>query len=657
MPPDTKTADRGRHAALPRTDDGRSEPPRGSHPRYRPDIDGLRAVAVGAVVANHLHWRVAPGGYVGVDIFFVISGYLITSIVSGQVARGEFSFAEFYKRRALRLMPALLSVLAATSLAAYVILLPTELVAYAKTLLGTVLFASNAVLYNEISYFNAASGTWPLLHTWSLGVEEQFYLFWPVLLIAIVKGGRAWTIASIAFLFAASLAGAVAALPTAPAFVFYMIPTRTWEFVVGAALALGLHPRSGPRWLRDCVALAGLAAIAFSIKRYASSTPFPGLAALPATLGTAAIIWAGTSGSTWVSRCLSWKPVVFVGRISYSLYLVHWPIIVFAGIVFDTKNSAVADAVLLAACFAAAWVNWWLVEQPARREGDRMPRGLVLRWAALGCVAPAALAGLVIADGGLPRRLSPEARKVASYQGYDGDAVYRGATCFVVDWSQKLDRDLCLKREAGRKTVLIFGDSHAAQLWPGLSQVADGVDLLQATGAGCLPVLGTMRSPSHCGVLMRWMFEQYLPQNHVDVLVVTARWNATSVEEIDETLRTLSRYADAIVFVGPTPEYTTSLPRLLVRGIEQGADGAAAADAALDRSGFALDRALGERLPRKGLVYMSVLKAICRTRCPAYARPEVPLQFDYGHLTREGSLLVARQLWPAIRTLLDEPRS
>ncbi|MFM7347934.1 MAG: acyltransferase family protein [Erythrobacter sp.] len=336
---------------------------------YRRDIDGLRAVAVFPVVLYHAGVPGFPGGFVGVDVFFVISGYLITAILAREIAEGRFSLAGFYERRARRILPPLAVVLAATLLVGWHLLMPEELLRLGRATFATVLFASNVSAARSLDYFAPAAEFEPLLHTWSLAVEEQFYLIFPLLLMGLAWAG--WSrraLAVVAGLSALSLAAAAALIDARPLWVFYLIVFRVWELGAGAMLALTRPAPPHARLLREGLGLAGLLAILAPVALYSAATPFPGFAALPPVLGATLLIWiGGEGGGSRASRLLALRPLVGIGLVSYSLYLWHWPILAFVR-VFEgwvrISNATAAGAV--AASLAAAWLSWRFMERPFR---------------------------------------------------------------------------------------------------------------------------------------------------------------------------------------------------------------------------------------------------------------------------------------------------
>ena len=299
---------------------------------YRRDIDGLRCIAVLSVVAYHAGLSWLGGGFAGVDIFFVISGYLITSLILQEQLDNRFSLGNFYIRRARRLFPALFVVLASSTIFAWWLLMPREMEDFGESLATAAAFSSNFMFWSEAGYFDGPSEFKPLLHTWSLAIEEQYYMLFPLLLLACKAAGRYLSILlSVALV---SLTVAQWFISVAPAATFFLLPHRLWELMVGSLLAVAAirYPDWFVHWTpatREAVSLIGLLAIAVTVLTYSSETAFPGVNAALPTLGTACLIAAGIDGSTATLNLLSMRPFVAIGLISYSLYLWHWPVLVF----------------------------------------------------------------------------------------------------------------------------------------------------------------------------------------------------------------------------------------------------------------------------------------------------------------------------------------
>ncbi|MFC3695314.1 acyltransferase family protein, partial [Chenggangzhangella methanolivorans] len=335
---------------------------------YRPEIDGLRAVAVLSVLLYHAAGLV-PGGFVGVDVFFVISGYVITKTIAADLAAGSFGLWSFYERRIRRIAPALGVTILATAAASAAILLPIDLEAMGKSAIAAALMVSNMLFWGQAGYFDAAAQAKPLLHTWSLGIEEQFYLIFPLLVAGLWRFARRAVVPVLAVLAAASFAASIWHLPVDPDDVFYLAPYRFWELLIGALIAL----RPARALEGSAFAFLGLGLIAGAVLLYDDKTLFPGLAALAPTLGAALAINGAREGMA-AARLLAARPLVLVGKISYSLYLVHWPLIVLVEYRQDARLDATEAWLVIAVSLVLAWISWHFVEQPFRAKAAHPPR-------------------------------------------------------------------------------------------------------------------------------------------------------------------------------------------------------------------------------------------------------------------------------------------
>lgn len=462
---------------------------------YRRDIDGLRSLAVIPVVLNHAGLSWLPGGFVGVDIFFVISGFLITSILLREIDAGKFSILRFYERRIRRILPALAVVILACFLAAWVFLLPGEFTDFAKSAVAALLSASNIWFWMSANdYFAADVATQMLLHTWSLAVEEQFYVLFPLLLFWMAPWKRRAKLACIGLITVASLLFSIAITQSHPTANFYLLPSRAWELGVGALLAMGLVPPARLQGLRDAASIAGLVLIALSITLIHETTPFPGLTALPPCLGAGLIIWAGQGGQGGQSlggRLLSTGILVWFGLISYSLYLWHWPIMagtrVLTGSVIMEPTAA---AICIALSVLCGWASWRYVERPFRNSRDgfwQSPRRIF----GYGFVAAALLlaaSGLVLVSKGLPGRIEPQAL-----------ALYDEATRTTQTERQCRSQmqDPCrLGTKDGEVDYVLWGDSHAGAYVPGFDAVLaqTGHSGVAFVKTACAPLPGLWRA-------------------------------------------------------------------------------------------------------------------------------------------------------------------
>jgi peptidoglycan/LPS O-acetylase OafA/YrhL len=627
---------------------------------YRKDIDGLRAIAVTTVIGFHAQWTALPAGFVGVDVFFVISGFLIGSMIIGDVTAGNFSLLGFYERRIRRIFPALAAMLLAATVFAYLYLLPVEFESYARSLLAATFSFSNFYFAQNLGYFIPAASTLPLLHTWSLAIEEQFYLFLPLLVLLVYRVWRrglwpvllAVTLISLALSIRSGLRGGENGD-------LYMPQLRAWELLLGVLLAWNGLPLIS-RLLREGAALLGLALIIVAATLYSDWTPFPGYAALMPCLGAALIIGAGKGGDSWTARALSLPPVVFVGRISYSLYLWHWPIFIFMRLSerFPAdRATAATKLVAIAATLVMATLSWKYVETPFRSGPWRPPRRKLFAIVGTAAAGLAAIALGTVLLQGLPGRFSPEALEVAALINYDSrsNSYFRAGACFL-DGDDKLsllESNGCLKRDESKENYLLIGDSHAAHLWYGLSTVFDHINIMQATAAGCAPLPGRRFTPI-CNELLDFLFKDYLLHHKPDKLIVSAEWLGSDFWPIAGLLDWAASHDIHVILMGPIMRYDDRLPRLLAFAIEYYNPNLPDEH----RISFGhLDEDLRHLSQQKGVTYVSLIDLVCKVGpCTTLAAPGVPLQFDYGHLTREGSVYVAERMRAANAFSLDQAK-
>ncbi|MDX5386345.1 MAG: acyltransferase [Marinobacter sp.] len=476
---------------------------------YRPDIDGLRAVAVLAVVLFHAGFEEFSGGFVGVDVFFVISGYLIGSIVLKELESGSFTFRGFYERRVRRILPALFVVLIVTAVAGYFLLLPDEFVALGQASLATLFFGSNIYFWDKKStYFGLDINTEPLLHTWSLGVEEQFYLFFPLLLWTLYKRGlsRNQLFAVFTLLFAASLALNLVATPFYTKFSFYMIPARAWELLLGVMLALGVLPEVRRAGLAAVLAMAGLVLVLGTVLLLEEGALFPGVNAIYPVVGTALIIYAGRKHTTFVHRVLANKFVVYLGLISYSLYLWHWPVTIYTGMLWD---SPYAKLFIVVVSIVLAAISYRFIENRYRGSGAVVYVGGVKKRRGVGEIGVTALAvfmvawALVISDGA-PGRVPDKVYEVVGVDRVSVDTMKDSENCRLFsenpDGRGEKKGYLCLLGDpSGVPEFIVWGDSHARALIPAFQAAAErsGITGIALTNSGCQPLAGVYREAKY----------------------------------------------------------------------------------------------------------------------------------------------------------------
>lgn len=453
---------------------------------YRAEIDGLRAVAVLPVILFHAGFSLFSGGFVGVDIFFVISGYLITTILIEDAAKGRFSLLRFYERRARRILPALFFVMLVCLPFAWAWMLPSQMKAFSESLAAVSLFVSNILFWFESGYFAAAAEEKPLLHTWSLAVEEQYYLIFPVLLIAAWRLGRDRVFWMIAVLALASLALSEWGWRHAPSANFYLIPTRAWELFAGSLSAFIVH-RRGVR-ANNLLATAGLAALVFAIFAFDEHTPFPSLYALVPVGGVVLLIlFAGAE--TWAARALSLRWVVALGLISYSAYLWHQPLFAFARIRTIEEPSGTLMLALSGAALVLAALSWRFVEQPFRGPASFLKkRWQVFTLSLLGMAFFIGMALVIDQNDGFRGRFD---RLVAGDVNHE--IIHRaiGTTYPVCEAEAIAARAVtangflrCRQSRPGAVDWVLLGDSHAEHLFLGLAEQRPDKNTAYYTMAG-----------------------------------------------------------------------------------------------------------------------------------------------------------------------------
>jgi peptidoglycan/LPS O-acetylase OafA/YrhL len=495
---------------------------------YRPDIDGLRAIAIISVVAFHVRLAFFRGGFVGVDVFLVISGYLIGSLVYRDVRESKFSFLHFYERRAKRILPALLVVLFVCNLIAFLLLSPLELKDYSAQSFSAVVSSSNIFYWLRSNYFSPVSALKPLLMTWSLGIEEQFYLLFPLGLFLLHKFARRQVFRWVAIASALSFACCVVCVTFYPAAAFYLLPMRAWELGLGVLIAIYEVQHGGPVHLgqtaTNLLGWLGLALIVAPVT-YSEGARFPGFAAALPTLGTVCLINARQSFVN--RRLLASPPMVFVGLISYSWYLWHWPLLSFARIVSGDlltvpRASLIAVVSLLLAIFSHRFI-----EQPFRRSVTPTPR-LLAGYATL-VVLLAAIPLIGYVKSGWPLR-TPELAKVEAAV----SAVEKNPCLAGFEESKPRLRTPCVVEGSGPKLALL-GDSHAASLGAAVQQLAatHGYGFEQLTKASCPPLADVaFRWALHptfertCAAFNRTVLQRVLSDKSIRVVVLAGFWAA-----------------------------------------------------------------------------------------------------------------------------------
>lgn len=462
---------------------------------YRADIDGLRGLAITLVVGFHYGIPGLTGGFIGVDVFFVISGYLITQILQSMPGAPGQKLIRFASRRVKRLLPSVIFLVAVFTLVVAQFLYFFDVDRFADEAVGFLGFHSNYIYYDQSGYFDADSEEKLLLHSWSLSIEWQFYAIWSAIMVAIiaVTARRTWLAGSALFLLAGSLAWSVTLVEIDKAGAFYLIQSRLWEFLVGGLIALIPVPRLGQAW-SSCFAMTGLALIIVPASLFDGTTSFPGLAAIPVTLGTAALIIAGRgSDGRWHHRFFASKPAVLLGQISYSLYLWHWPLLIFATLKLGRQTTIAEKGGLIAFAVLLSLVLWRWLEMPFRRNW---------RWSDVSVVgtglgASVALLGLCLVtkehEGWPLHRKDPLADQLAQQAGELNPLI---SDCIMTADNLVFEPSRCLfgmpAATPDDADFIVVGDSHGDHWVPGLATLAEQLGLtgLQLTADSCLPIRG-----------------------------------------------------------------------------------------------------------------------------------------------------------------------
>jgi peptidoglycan/LPS O-acetylase OafA/YrhL len=659
--------------------------------KYRADIDGLRALAVVPVVLFHAGVSGFSGGYVGVDIFFVISGFLITSILVSELDRGTYSIASFYDRRIRRIFPALFAMLITVAVAGYVFLLPSDLTVLAQTLLGTIFFASNIVLWRKSDYFGGPAQDNPLLHTWSLGVEEQFYIFLPLLLWILYRATYQrvipWLIASLAVM---SLLLSEWVLVDHPPAAFYLLPTRAWELLIGSLLAtLNIRQPHSPLF-REGLAALGLGLVVAAITLYDENITFPGVNALIPCMGAALILFTGSGRPTLVSRLLSFKPIVLVGLISYSLYLWHWPLLVLPRLYLARPLTASETALAVIGAVGLAIVSLRYIERPMRkkRASSLTP---VFTYAGLSMAALIVLGvGLL---SGVPSRLPAKVQMLAAY-GQAHGANVPGCSMKLANVTGDIG-DACLdsKKAPNQPKLLLWGDSHAGQYGEAMQPIArsQGLALFALTSGGCLPLPGVgISNPSGhidktCERMNDAVLGHVLQDKSVKVVVLAGRWarlffppsegesrslmplngrqggnsEELLVGAITNSARAMQNAGVHVIVIGQAPEAYNTLPNCLATKVWRGFDDQRCPLRPDTFPGhpFALTMLRAARAAH--FTYLQPSDVICKNgECRKLFGP-IPVLADSDHLTPEASVKVLQGVGfrEALRRRMDTKRS
>lgn len=640
--------------------------------KYRPEIDGLRAIAVIPVIFFHAGVSVFGGGFVGVDVFFVISGYLITKIILSEMEQGTFSLINFYERRARRILPALFLVMLVSHVFAWLWLVPGDMKDFSQSLIAVSTFSSNILFWCKSGYWDAASELKPLLHTWSLAVEEQYYILFPLFLLLVWRIGKRWILGSFMLVVGISLATAQWGAYHHPTATFYLLPTRGWELAIGACIAFYVLQRKDTfskllshKTVKEVVGALGLLMIGYAVFTFNESIPFPSVYTLLPTIGTGLII-VFSSSQTIVGRLLSTKPLVALGLISYSAYLWHQPLLVFARHRSLAEPSELTFVILAFLSIPFAYLSWRYVEKPFRTKGV-FSRKMIFSYSIIGSVAFFVIGLVGHFTNGFDSR--------ASSSGFTADAIeYKLNANFGL--SETCEGKFTLSpdcRTDDRPEILVWGDSYAMHLVEGIMASKPDAKIIQMTKSVCGPLfdVAPIIEPQYSvnwgkdcleftAKVRTWLkdndtikyavlsspFGQYLSTKHKllsrsgDVFVADTEF---VIKELRKTLEELQELGISPIVFSPPPVNGSDLGRCLAKAEWRGMT--------LDNCDFKVSEISQDSLlvfeflktveKTHSVLFLSDL--ICKTsHCMTHV-DDIFIFRDSGHFSQEGSAAVGEK--------------
>lgn len=645
---------------------------------YRPEIDGIRALAVLAVLFFHLDFWGFSGGFVGVDIFFTISGYLITRQIVAELDSGKFRLAHFYERRVRRLVPALLVMLAAVLAVGAIIYLPQNWAHMARSAASAAVFLSNISYWFQLDYFEGDAKARTLLHTWSLGIEEQFYLTYPFIILASARFGRRWLVGCTVFLAVLSFVASAWMVAVDQATAFYLLPFRGWEFLVGALLAFANYKPIRSKICSAGAGLVGLALIGYSVFSFDDMTLFPGMSALLPCGGAVLLLLAGHDSPS--GKILGAAPLVFVGRISYSVYLWHWPLIVFVNYVTLGSLTLPQNLGLAALSIFIGYLSWRFIEMPFRKPRPSRSSKSVFAVSGLATVIVCGAAATIYLAQGMPQRFAPQAVKLASYV---ASMNPEGDKCADVTL-QLAPNSLCTIGNPAAAETFLWGDSHAGALFGALDDIAKGGEATIYGATPQCPPLANAGTSIDCLTGNNKRLAYVLSHPEIRTVILAARWSLyldgryTGGDEAEnnngaptllgpnmkplplfsrtaraqfqngfsELVDTLLANGKHVILVYPIPETGFNIPTTLALISSRGRDPASFTtprSAYYNRQSrvFRILDGVGEH---RLLTRIYPADVFCKNaRCLTYANG-APLYFDSHHLSIPGARMLRHQL-------------
>ncbi|AMJ94142.1 lipopolysaccharide modification acyltransferase [Alteromonas stellipolaris] len=603
--------------------------------KFRADIQGLRALAVLSVVIYHISPFHLPGGFIGVDVFFVISGYLIIGQIYKKVLDNRFEFKEFYVKRFKRLFPAYFVTIAISSIFAFIYFLPGEFQNYTWSLVSSCLYVSNFYFYTKSGYFDSELQGSPLLHTWSLSVEEQFYAIVPILLVACYKFFHKKSILALILVGVVSFILCIYLSNTNISFAFFSSITRFWQFILGGLVSIYTLQLTKQKAIPEIVSIASLITL-IACCFFMSHDDFPGFKALIPTLATTLLL-AFSNRTLLTYKLLAIKPAKFFGDISYSLYLWHWPVIIFYSLHFERELTAIDKIAVFGISIILGVVSYYFIEERFRRSTNSKSNTF-LRVAVLSsAVCAASFAFTQVNDF----RFTEQQRNYEQFMlNYKADN-FRPGICFLTKQQPDISyykKDLCIAQSDSKENIVLLGDSHAAHWYSAIKEAINNETqtLTQITASGCKPTLD-YKGEARCTELMKWAFSDVLYSESYDKVIISARWDLNDLKPLLETIKNLESRGLTIVVLGPILEYSQPLPRLLAQPNSK----EKIMNSSMYDSIAKIDSKFSNALTIEGVEYFSILKTICtdKSKCITVSQNS-PIQFDYGHLTTKGAELV-----------------
>jgi peptidoglycan/LPS O-acetylase OafA/YrhL len=662
---------------------------------YRPEVDGLRAIAVIPVILFHAGFEWFSGGYVGVDVFFVVSGYLITGIIYGEMQQDRFSIINFYERRARRILPALTFVSLISLVVAWRWMLPDEFKSLSESLIAVNLFVSNIYFWQDMDYFAAPAELKPFLHTWSLAVEEQFYLFFPLFMLLIARYKKAAVLSILGLGFMASLALAQWGSVNHPSANFYLLPTRAWELLAGSIIAIYLHNRAfnPSAMLSNLMAGSGLALVFLAIFFFDDTIPFPSLWAVVPVLGTSLVILFANSSNV-VGRLLSLKPMVGIGLISYSAYLWHQPVFAFARELSLEPLTQVDFLQLSVLSLLLAWFSWWFVEQPFRNK-RLVSRPQIFK-------ASLAVSCLMVGFGvygvhsqGIPWRFNDDIKMLSEVRTH---RWINSVGCNSTPGNMLPINETCKYNASGNGKVVLWGDSQATPLVGPAAERADDLGMMvkQFVYTNCLPISGyTRHDDTDCGRFNQMAMDYMIGNDEVEMVIMLGRYpfqfegklydngeggmteerqiyavpyKGNSAQVIDETSQRIEIVGDLlrntinrlvedgkrVILIYPVPEVGWNVPYFLAKeklhGIERDAPLSTSYEVFKERTATTYEQ-FSKIDENSNLMKIEPSSIFCNSDLPGRCAVELSgeiLYYDDNHLSVQGAGLLMDHVFERI---------